>query len=118
MHLTSLSWLQQYLPRGRLNQTLIVITQDDMFVEIIHLSEFINAVYGQQIAPESLICDVISSGTVRPAASVASRSQIMQRTELNSDNVQNIPDYCHQAGIIMTPDLVDKLVQASQRKVK
>ena len=109
VHLTSLSWLQQYLPRGTLNQTLIVITQDDMFVEIIHFSEFINAVYGDKIAPESLICDVISSGTVRPAAT---------RAQLNSENVQNIPDYCHQAGIIMTPDLVDKLIQASERKVK
>ena len=107
-HLASLSWLKQHMSVDSLNQTLTVVSQDDMFVEIIHFSQFITAVYGNSIAPDSMICDVISSGTVRVRPDI----QIM-RSEQNYS-----PDYCHQAGVILSPDLVDKLLQASGRKVK
>ena len=101
--LVAFQWLNQHQPV--LNKTLIVISRDDIFVEVIHFSEFISALFGDKVAPGSLICDVISSGTL-----------VQPRSEVNADNVKNIPDYCNGAAYILTPDLVPRLLDASQKQ--
>lgn len=95
-------WLKWHQPMH-----LIVISRDDIFVEVIHFSEFISALFGNKVPPESLICDVISSGTL---------VQQSQRSEVNADNVKNIPDYCNTAAYMLTPDLVPKLLEAASQR--
>ena len=100
-----MQWLQRHLPK--LNNTLIVIMNDDIFVEIIHFSEFITALYGEKVSPGTLVCDVITAGTL-----------VQQRSEVRADEVKNVPNYCNRGAYLFTPDLLPKFLAASQRQVR
>lgn len=79
------------------SSALIVKMEDDVFVEIFHLHQFVQAVYSgsNPLSPHSFICDVIQQ--------------------------PDLYDHCNGAAFIMTPDLIQPLLEASHqhfRKVR
>lgn len=86
-----------------LDAVLVVRTDDDVFVEIFHLSEFVSAIYGGRPQPGSLICDVIPSGTAPRRSG-----------EWEVGNTV-FPDYCSGLAYLMTPDLAGSFLKASTK---
>ena len=70
--------------------------EDDVFVEIFHLFQFVQFVYGGQPDPKSLICDVVQS------------------LDLTQSPPGGAPtfDYCNGAAFMMTPDLIQPFLDA------
>ena len=55
-HLLGFEWV---LGQRCFSPSLIVKANDNVFVEIFHLFEFVQAVYGSRLKHKSFICDVI-----------------------------------------------------------
>ena len=70
--------------------------EDDVFVEIFHLFQFVQFVYGGQPDPKSLICDVVQSLDLMPPAPAAPTF-----------------DFCNGAAFMMTPDLIQPFLDAA-----
>ncbi len=97
-HLLSLSWLQENCLSANSATTtpfLIVKMDDNVFVEIYHLFQFVQAVYGgrKALGPRSLMCDVIQS--------------------VDAENGVRRPDYCRGSAFMMTPDLIQPIIEAA-----
>lgn len=107
-HLTALQWVKNHCSSSLNSPVLIVMTDDDVFVEVFHLYQFVQAVYGGHPGPRSLICDVVPSGTAprRPD----------QRWELYPDD-ERVPDYCSGAAYMITPDLAEPFSSAASSEM-
>ena len=91
-HLLGFHWVKENCLKDESSAPLLVIKlEDDVFVEIFHLFQFVQFVYGGQPDPKSLICDVVQSLNLTPATF----------------------DYCNGAAFMITPDLIQPLLEAA-----
>lgn len=109
-HLMGLEWTRNNCMTKP--PVLIVKMDDDVFVEIFHLHQFVKAVYakaGTTPPSKSLICDVIQSPS--PQSSVAGSNNA------SSVIIKGQPDHCNGAAFMMTPDLIDPLLEAAHKQL-
>jgi hypothetical protein len=95
-------WVRDHCCHNTLPPVLVLKTDDDVFVEVFHLFKFAQAIYGGKPGSQSLICDVIPSGTAPRRSG---------RWEVRS---KQHPDYCSGVAYLMTPDLAEPFLLTAQ----
>jgi hypothetical protein len=90
----------------RQQPVLVLKCDDDVFVEIFHLIEFVTAIYGREgPRQKSLVCDVLPSGTAMGTVHLAAAGE-KERTH---------PKYCNGMAYLMTPDLAEEFIGAAEK---
>jgi len=87
----------------------VLKSDDDVFIEMYHLFNFVSAVYGTHPGP-SLVCDVIPAGT---APHRTHREEVVA-AEREFFNKKMHPKYCSGAAYLITPSLVQTFLQATR----
>lgn len=113
-HIMGLKWAQEQIALG-FKPGFILKTEDDVFIEIFHLVNFVQAVYSSEKSHErSLICDVIPRGTGPRENNMMS----LVPQQGHKDPVELYPDYCSGSGFLLSPDLVPEILEASSKVPK
>ena len=92
--------------------TLVLNCDDDVFVEIFHLIEFVSAVYGEHPRERSLVCDVVPSGTAPRRTRFRREASSSSRVDIAG---KSYPDYCSGMAYLMTPDLAGEFLGAAEK---
>jgi len=100
-HIMGYNWVHHQCSTPR----FVLKTDDDVFVEIFHLFNFVSAVYGFSPGP-SLVCDVIPAGTGPHRTS--------GRPNLLSVH-RHLPKYCSGAAYLITPSLISRFLKAAHK---
>jgi len=98
-HIMGYNWVHHQCPTPR----FVLKTDDDVFVEIFHLFNFVSAVYGFSPGP-SLVCDVIPAGTGPHRTNGQPNLVSLHR---------HLPKYCSGAAYLVTPTLISRLLKAA-----
>jgi len=98
-HIMGYNWVHHQCPTPR----FVLKTDDDVFVEIFHLFNFVSAVYGDSPGP-SLVCDVIPAGTGPHRTNGQPNLVSLHR---------HLPKYCSGAAYLVTPTLITRLLKAA-----
>jgi len=98
-HIMGYNWVHHQCPTPR----FVLKTDDDIFVEIFHLFNFVSAVYGFSPGP-SLVCDVIPAGTGPHRTNGQPNLVSLHR---------HLPKYCSGAAYLVTPTLITRLLEAA-----
>jgi len=98
-HIMGYNWVHHQCPTPR----FVLKTDDDVFVEIFHLFNFVSAVYGFSPGP-SLVCDVIPAGTGPHRTNGQPNLVSLHR---------HLPKYCSGAAYLVTPTLITRLLKAA-----
>jgi len=86
----------------------VLKSDDDVFIEMYHLFNFVSAVYGSHPGP-SLVCDVIPAGTAPHRTgdkAVAGEREFF--------NKKMHPKYCSGAAYLITPSLMKTFLKATK----
>jgi len=84
--------------------TFVLKMEDNVFVEIFHLYNFISAVYGPSPV-QDLICDVIPAGTF------GQRQGHQVNSALNHVPTGMFPKFCSSSAYLITPKLLMKMLK-------
>merc|ERR1711962_547170 len=96
-HVMGYRWVTDFCSTPR----FVLKTDDDVFVEMYHLFNFVNAVYGSSPGP-SLVCDVIPAGTSHHRAGKWKETHRL------------FPKYCSGSAYLVTPSLVSTFLKATE----
>jgi len=105
-HVMGYKWVEDHCPNP---PKFVLKSDDDVFVEMYHLFNFVSAVYGPKPGP-SLVCDVIPAGT---APHKAGNEVLAGDTEFFSKKMY--PKYCSGAAYLITPSLMSTFLQATHQ---
>jgi len=102
-HVMGYSWV---VKQCHIQPKFVLKADDNVFVEMYHLLNFLSGVYGQSPGP-SIVCDVVPSGA---APHKSEDKKLLQRT-LNKDLY---PKYCSGSAYLITPSLMGAFLKATQ----
>jgi len=88
--------------------TFVLKADDNVFVEMYHLMNFLTAVYGNHPDP-SIVCDVIPAGT---APHKPEQSEILKQMKSSKEDLY--PKYCSGAAYLITPSLIPSFLKATR----
>jgi len=108
-HMMGYNWVIEHCSH---KPRFVLKTDDDVFIEMYHLFNFVSAVYGTNPGP-SLVCDVIPAGT----APHRTRGNLLQE-EKEFFNKKTHPKFCSGASYIITPDLMKEFLKATEEVPK
>lgn len=108
-HLLGYKWISNFCS----DATFILKTDDDAFVDIFQLFDFISRNYGFAPKPGTLICNVFPEGT-KPVRSKNSRGS---KWSVTMDEYPHsvYPRYCGGLAYLATPDVITKILDVSDR---
>ena len=88
---------------------LHIKTNDDVFMEVYHLSKFVRAIFGNS-GPQkkSILCDVVPSDAQPRGHTILANS---------TPETNKFPEYCNGLAYLMTPDLIPDFLNASKQVV-
>jgi len=99
-HVMGYKWVQENCHENP--PKFVLKTDDNVFVEMYHLLNFVSAVYGPNPGP-SLVCDVVPAGTV-PRKRGGHTGFLKQEL---------YPKYCSGSAYLITPSLMSKFLKAT-----
>jgi len=102
-HVMGYSWVVE---ECHIKPAFVLKTDDNVFVEMYHLLNFLSGVYGQSPGP-SIVCDVVPAGA---APHKPEHQKFLQKT-LNKDLY---PKYCSGSAYLITPSLMEPFLKATQ----
>ncbi|ODM92808.1 Beta-1,3-galactosyltransferase 1, partial [Orchesella cincta] len=108
-HLLGYKWINKYCPGA----TFILKTDDDAFVDIFQLFDFISRTYGFAPKPGTLICNVFPEGTKPVRAKKARGSKWSVTMDEYPHSVY--PRYCGGLAYLATGDVVARILDVSDR---
>jgi len=89
--------------------TFVLKTEDNVFVEMHHLLNFLTAVYGDHPSP-SIVCDVIPAGT---SPHKTQDQEILQEMDKHGNHLY--PKYCSGSAYLITPTLMSAFLKATNK---
>jgi len=89
--------------------TFVLKTEDNVFVEMYHLLNFLTAVYGDNPSP-SIVCDVIPAGT---SPHKTQDQEILQELDKHRNHIY--PKYCSGSAYLITPTLMSAFLKATNK---
>lgn len=103
-HVMGYKWVEDHCPNP---PKFVLKSDDDVFIEMYHLFNFVSAVYGTSPGP-SLVCDVIPAGTAphRTGGKVLSGESEFFTKKM-------YPKYCSGAAYLITPSLMSTFLKAT-----
>jgi len=103
-HIMGYRWVEEHCPTPR----FVLKADDDVFVEMFHLFNFVSAAFGSKPGP-SLVCDVIPAGT-SPHKTLKLGSRL--RSKLFS---RFYPKSCSGSAYLITPSLISRFLKATEQ---
>jgi len=105
-HVMGYKWVEERCSKP---PKFVLKSDDDVFIEMYHLFNFVSAVYGPQPGP-SLVCDVIPAGTA-PHRTQGDNAAAAEREFFNK---KMHPKYCSGAAYLITPSLISTFLKATR----
>lgn len=87
--------------------TFVLKTEENVFVEMYHLLNFLTAVYGDNPSP-SIVCDVIPAGT---SPHKIQDQEILHEMDRHQNHIY--PKYCSGSAYLITPTLMSAFLKAT-----
>lgn len=110
-HLLWMEWIKN-CPQAQMAK-YILKTDDDVFVDIFQLFEFLFRNFGRDPQPGTLICNVVPEGT----APVRAKNSKGAKWAVTMDEYPHsiYPRYCAGLAYLATPDVITRIVDVSHR---
>jgi len=104
-HVMGYKWVEEHCFHP---PKFVLKSDDDVFIEMYHLFNFVSAVYGTHPGP-SLVCDVIPAGT---APHRTGNKAVAGEREFFNKKMH--PKYCSGAAYLITPSLMSRFLKATE----
>lgn len=108
-HLMGYKWATSFCP----DSTFILKSDDDAFIDIFQLFDFITRTYGYKPSPGTLICNVFPEGSKPVRASDKMGTKWAVSKEEYPHDIY--PKYCGGLAYLVTPDVVKQILSVSDK---